>query len=829
MKSIEYLLRRRVHVAALAVLATAAPVWAAGAASSSATLPDAMRPAFYAALADDAGGAYRVDADGCATLASQRLTACFERGGVRFADASPVTLRLTAWGRGAGLRPVAAVPPRIEGGQVNYRHGAVTEWWRVLPMGFEEGFTVARRPAGTGKLEFRLAVNRSVRRSGDNLAFGQLRYGVLVVTDATGKLVPATLDTHDGHVVIAVDDAGARYPLTVDPLVWIEQEVTAGDAGQANDLFGFRVLVSGDIAFVSAPAPLARGGVVYAFARSNGVWSETQTITPTPINTPPPGWSDFFGWSLALDGDTLLVGAPDTFDPMYGPILGAAYVFTNAGGTWTQQQELLMSNPDPSHCSSLCSFGQSVGVKGDTAVVGAYGYDGTEGSVFVFTDSGGTWSQTQQLFASDGTTGDSREFGLALDFDGTNLLVGAPGPDYSSNGTYPQGTVYAFTETGGSWAQAQEFHAGDGVDGDQFGFSLALDGSTLLVGAPAADIGGNTHQGAVYVFGGSTGTWTQSQKLTAADGAAYDQLGQAVALDGGTALAGEWSHDDNPNDPPPPPKKGFAYLFTASGGAWTQTQEFSASNGTDGDSFGWHVALDGSSLLIGADAASVNGNTYQGAAYFYGSSDLGLAVSAPGSVGQGSDYVSQAIATNSSSAASPAVALAMPVPPAASFVSASASQGSCSESGGVVDCAFGPLAGNGGSATANVTLKATGSSGSTIENTASVTKAVPPLTASAATTISACGAGYTEYDGTLAAGAHARSPIYRAPAGEENAILTGPQGFQLYAVTKLQGQGRKIYRIPGNEVHRQAPAGYYSWAVKAGVTGGAYTLCVMHP
>ncbi|MGH9772624.1 MAG: hypothetical protein ACRD4Q_13160, partial [Candidatus Acidiferrales bacterium] len=117
------------------------------------------------------------------------------------------------------------------------------------------------------------------------------------------------------------------------------------------------------------------------------------------------------------------------------------------------------------------------------------------------------------------------------------------------------------------------------------------------------------------------------------------------------------------------------------------------------------------------------------------------------------------------------------------------------------------------------------------ENTASVAKATPPLSASATTAITesgGCPGGYSEYDGTLNPGKLAHSPIYHAPAGQENAILTGPTGFKLYAVFQ-NAQGRKVYRIPGNEVHRQAPAGYYSWVVKAGATGGAYTLCVMHP
>ncbi|MGH9437848.1 MAG: FG-GAP repeat protein, partial [Terriglobia bacterium] len=648
-------------------------------------LPSALWPVFYQALAKDAGMAYNVNEMGCAKLPSERLNACFDRSGAHFSGSdSPLALHLVSYGRSNRLKPVGTVRPTIKANHVSYAHDNLTEWWRVLPVGFEQGFTVAKRPAGHGELTLALTANGNAAQEKGALGWGKLRYGELVVTDAKGKVIPATLKSKGDHILITVNDAHAVYPLTVDPLVWIEQEVTASD-GQADDSYGFAVLVSGDTAFVSAPAPVSRPGAVYAFSRSNGVWSETQKLMPTPAETPPPGWSDFFGYSLALSGNTLLVGAPETFDSQYGPLFGAAYMFTKSGDTWTQQQELTPS-VGPSDCSSLCFFGDAVALAGDAAVIGAYGYEGTEGAAYVFANSGGTWSQTQQLTASDGTTGDDHEFGYSVAFDGTNLLVGAPGPDYISNDIYPQGAAYAFTNSDGSWTQVQKLTANDGADGDQFGFSLSLTGPTLLVGAKAADIGSNTHQGAAYVFDGSSGTWTQTQKLTASDGLAYDQFGESVAIQNSTALVGEWSFDDNPNNPPAPPKKGETYLFAESNGSWNQDKIFIASDGTLGDSFGWDVALDGTNLLIGADAATINGNQYQGAAYFYDKSDLGLSLSAPQTVGQGQTYVSQTIATNNATAASPAVSATITVPAAASFISASATQGSCSEASGVVTC-----------------------------------------------------------------------------------------------------------------------------------------------
>jgi len=415
----------------------------------------------------------------------------------------------------------------------------------------------------------------------------------------------------------ALDQALARDPDTT----WLEQKVT-NDDGQADDLFGFRVLVSGDTAFISAPAPIYRAGKVYVFVNSAGTWTQTQTLTATPASPPPPNWSDFFGWSLSLSGDTLLVGAPFMLDQTLGPI-GAAYVFTQSGGTWTQTQELTASDAFVTDY-----FGWAVKLVGDTAVIGANshnrGANGTEGAAYVFVNSGGAWAQTQELEPGDGSPGDGRQFGSSIAFDGTTLLIGAPSYDWTSSNVYIPGEAYVFANTGGTWTETQILEPDDSADGDQFGYAVALDGTTALVGAPAADVGTNIHQGASYVFDGSGATWTQTNKLVAPDGIAYDQFGQSVAMQGTNALIGGWSHNDDPNSPPPPPRPGVAYLFSAARGAWNLSNEFTASDGTDGDSFGWDVAIDGTTLLVGAQG-SVGGNAFQGAAYFYVPSDPPIA------------------------------------------------------------------------------------------------------------------------------------------------------------------------------------------------------------
>lgn len=759
--------------------------------------PAGLRPAVYKTISQDGAVPPALDAHGCTVLHGSSLRACFRRDGAHFTrpHAPALDMRLTGIGRGDQLAAVEPVPPEIAGSVVSYPHRGYTEWWHALPVGFEQGFTLTTRPQGGGRLVLQLAASGTGREHAGAVTWGRLHYGGLEVTDARGKRLPASLrPTADRRLLIAVDDTHAAYPLTVDPLVWVEQKVVASD-GQADDLFGYASLVMGNTAFISAPAPGFRPGKVYVYTYSAGSWSKSQVLsaTPAPSDGTPPNWADFFGWSLAASGNTLVVGAPFNFNSMFGPT-GAAYVFTQSGGTWTQQQELNSSDIAPDDW-----LGISVGVSGNTAVVGAYNHNGTEGAVYVFSNSGGTWTQAQELAAGDGTSGDGHEFGYALAFDGTNLLVGAPGPD-SSTGTLPIGTVYAFADSGGTWGQTQELNASDGVQGDQYGFSLALSGSTALVGTPHAAIGSNAAQGAAYVLAQSSGTWAEQQKLVSGDGVANDQFGLSVALQGATALVGEWSHNEASGGHQPAPKPGNVYQFTSAAGDWTQTQEFLASDATDGDSFGWSVSLDAATTLVGAQN-TVNGNTFQGSAYFYPQANLGLALSAPQFIAPAGTFTAKAVLSNASATASPAATLTFAVPTGAKYVSSSATQGSCSESAGTVSCGLGAVAANGGSATVSVVLSATGSAGSAIHSSASLAGAVPALSASATSAISQ---PPVASDGSLT--------VNEGVAGSGTLAGSGPSGTTLVFAIASQPQH-------GSVSLQDAHKGSYSYTPTQGYSG----------
>src|SRR5437667_7467148 len=327
-----------------------------------------------------------------------------------------------------------------------------------------------------------------------------------------------------------------------NPLVWLEQKVTAGD-GTANSYFGSATALNGSTALIGADGDNSFQGAAYLFTKSNGSWSEGQKLTASDGL---PG--DEFGYRVVLADNTLRVGA-----------------FTaTVGGVVSQ------------------------------------------GAAYVFTQSDGTWSESQKLTASDGALFDN--FGASVALDGSTLVVGANGATVGGNAA--QGAVYVFTESNGTWTQTQKLTADDGAAYDNFGLSVALKGSTILVGSPRAAIGANAAQGALYVFTESNGTWSQTQKLTASDGATNDSFGESVALDGSTALIGAYNATINGHT-----WQGAAYIFTESNGSWSEGQRLTASNGTAGGNFRKEIALNGSTALIRADASTVRGNTCQGQAY----------------------------------------------------------------------------------------------------------------------------------------------------------------------------------------------------------------------
>jgi len=189
--------------------------------------------------------------------------------------------------------------------------------------------------------------------------------------------------------------------------------------------------------------------------------------------------NDLFGFSVAVDGDTAVVGAYD--DEVTFPNQGSAYVFIRSGSTWTQQGKLTASDG-----AALDSFGTSVAIFGDSIVVGT---SGNPGSAYVFTRSGGTWTEQQKLTASDGAAGDYFAYSVAI--SGDTVVAGASYDDIGANSE--QGSAYVFTRSGSTWTEQQKLTASDGAAGDFFGYSVAIAGDTIVVAASDDDIGSNVN------------------------------------------------------------------------------------------------------------------------------------------------------------------------------------------------------------------------------------------------------------------------------------------------------------------------------------------------
>src|SRR5882672_1479586 len=309
-----------------------------------------------------------------------------------------------------------------------------------------------------------------------------------------------------------------------NPLVWMQQKVTASD-GTANSYFSSAAALNGSTALIGADGDNSFQGATYLFTKSNGSWSEGQKLTASDGL---PGGE--FGYRVVLADNTLLVGA---FTATVGGVVsqGAAYVFTQSNGTWSESQKLIASDG-----ALFDNFGASVALDGSTLVVGANGAtvggNPAQGALYVFTESNGTWSQTQKLAASDGATNDS--FGESVALEGGTALIGAY--NATINGHIWQGAVYFFTESNGSWSEGQKLTASDGTAGANFGNAVALNGSTALIGADASTVGSNTYQGKAYLFTESGGNWSQSDTFIASDGAVDDYFGAALVWDGATAL-----------------------------------------------------------------------------------------------------------------------------------------------------------------------------------------------------------------------------------------------------------------------------------------------------
>lgn len=518
-----------------------------------------------------------------------------------------------AWGNRVAGTTTLAGEARVE---VRYPSGLL-EWFENKPQGIEHGFTVDD-PAFASRRDEQLIVPLSLQgmqaipdsdRLGDLIFVDEntqpiLAYRELKVWDATGHMLEASMFPSEGGLTIAVNDRGATYPITIDP--WIvdyestEFAPTEGTGtGSIWDRFGNAVAIRGDVAFVAAhedaTAAGNEAGSVYVFINEEGVWTEHARLVASDGAA-----GDWFGASLAVDGDTLVVGA-DRADTTAGEDAGAVYVFTQSGGVWTEQAKL-----EASGTGEKAYFGVSVAIDGDTMVAGAASSllrlpegEVIAGRAYVFRRSGDVWMEEAELMPS----GSSHErFGMSVSLSGDTALVGS----------IHANTAHVFHRIDTVWTEQAVLQPSDPTGDDYFGVSVSMDGDRALVGASLHDAGGNNASGAAYLYERSDSVWSEVTKLTASDGTQRDRFAELVLMEGDAIFIGSFEDESGI----PRSDSGLVYVYERNGSNWEESAILQATSGRT-DEFGFSLAIDEGVLLVGEPGHDGTNRFDAGAANIY--------------------------------------------------------------------------------------------------------------------------------------------------------------------------------------------------------------------
>ncbi len=387
-------------------------------------------------------------------------------------------------------------------------------------------------------------------------------------------------------------------------LAWLPAAVAFGQCQEAKiippssgpgDLFGIAIAASGDTAVFGAHGVLERAGAVYVYNRDRNGWTETQRIQATDLRG-----NALFGHDVDIDGNLMIVGAP--WDSDNGTLAGAAYAYTFDGREWTHEAKLLASDG-----GAFNFFANRVAISGNFALIGESHdrQNGDEaGAAYVYLTDGLSWTETAKLLPSDADPFDW--FGFAVDIDGPVAVIGARQDE--PNGE-ESGSVYVFRYVDNHWVEEQKLLPSDGAAGDRFGHAVTIEGDRIVVGAPRqGEL--DRDAGAAYVFEFDGESWVQTQKLVAFDGGRKEWFGVNTRLSGGTLLVSAFLDEVS----------GGTYLFKHDGQRWVQTGKLVSTDVTDGDQFGYGIALAGADALLGAHADDDFGGE-TGAAYVFNVSE----------------------------------------------------------------------------------------------------------------------------------------------------------------------------------------------------------------
>jgi hypothetical protein len=528
------------------------------------------------------------------------------------------TLTPLSYGRGVDLRAVGAASPRMNANRVQYNYEQLTEWYAGSASGLEQGFTLAQAPAGLTTdpvtVAMRLPKQWSAELDENRLGLTlrgtdtQFRYAGLFAKDAAGKALRIWLDLQAGRLLLKVDDSGAQYPVFVDPTIQRAQLNSSGETD--GDDFGDAVAVSGDTVVVGAQTVLLRNGefgAAYVFVKPAGGWANmTQTAKLTPSDN-----ALHFGASVAISGDTIVIGAPWT-EVNGVPQQGALYVYVKPAGGWMNMTETAKLVPYHVNSSGYAWVGSSVAIDGHTIVAGvpnvsqSYLVPGNgEALVYVKPSTGWTnATETAVLFTNPYYYPEyGAGFGASVAVSGATIVVGAAG--CCVQGVLYEGSAYIYVEPSGGWKTTDGFNAeltGTYVGtNDQFGYSVAISGSTIVVGSPQYY---SYQVGAAYVYVEPASGWTSMTQTAELYPLFYltGNFGAAMAISGDTICIGA-PHTEGLEG------SGVVYTFVKPTSGWTSTSaynvEFVANSGS---TFGQAVGFNGTTAVVGyAGAATTLG------------------------------------------------------------------------------------------------------------------------------------------------------------------------------------------------------------------------------
>jgi len=371
---------------------------------------------------------------------------------------------------------------------------------------------------------------------------------------------------------------------------WIEPKKLLPSDGAAGDMFG-SVSIFGDYAIAGAAWDDDNGadsGSAYIFHKTGiNTWDSGIKLTASDGEA-----GDWFGVSVAISGDYAIAGAVE-----------AAYIYHRTStNLWDTGIKLTANDGVTGN-----NFGVSVAISGDYAIIGADqdSTNGTEsGSAYIYHKTGtNAWEFITKILSDDGAAED--EFGKLVAIDGDYIVISAP---YDDDNYTNSGSVYIYHKTvTNTWEFSTKITASDSTADDSFGFSVAISGNDMIVGAPGDYMG--TGSGAAYIFHKTDTTWDSGTKITASDGASGDLFGfWTIGISGDNAIVGAHHKDDNGSN------SGAAYMFHRTGTTWNSGTKITASDGAEGDEFGLYVALDSEYFIVGARLDDDNG-TDSGSAY----------------------------------------------------------------------------------------------------------------------------------------------------------------------------------------------------------------------